>query len=346
VVSFVVPGPLSTRTGGYEYDRRLLEHLRERGVESEVVELGGDYPWPDARARAQAAAAFAALATGAVVVVDGLALGTLPAEVGPHADRLRLVALVHHPLALEAGLSEAQRRQLFESERAALGLVRAVVVTSDATTEALAPYGLVRDPVVAVPGTPRMPLARGSGTGQVRVLTVASIVPRKGYAVMVEALARIEALPWTLRCVGGRRDKPTAASIEQLVTKLGLDARIAFLGELDAVPLSEEYQRADLFVLPSLYEGYGMAVAEAVAHGLPVVATATGGIPGLLQGGAGLVCRPGDVDGLTDALRLAIGDAPLRQRLATASRHSRDTLPTWDHAASIMEHVLHAVEAA
>jgi len=346
LVTFVVPGPLSTRTGGYEYDRRLLEHLRGRGVGVEVLELEGDYPWPDEEARRRAAAAFAALAAGTVVIVDGLALGALPAEVGPHANRLKVVALVHHPLALETGLSDAQRTALFESEREVLGRAGAVVVTSEATIEALAPYGLAREPVVAVPGTVRAPLASGSGGNAVSMLTVASVIPRKGYALLVEALARLEALPWSLRCVGGRRDHRTADQIDRLVTTLGLGGRVAFLGELEAAPLDNEYLRADVFVLSSLYEGYGMAVAEAVARGLPIVATATGGIPALLRDGAGLLCPPGDVDGLAEALRRVLSDAALRQRLASASRRSRDTLPTWDDTARVVERVLLAVQAA
>lgn len=124
--------------------------------------------------------------------------------------------------------------------------------------------------------------------------------------------------------------------MRELTHELGLDNRVAFVGDLDADALERCYDAADAFVLATLQETYGMAVAEALAHGLPVVSTTTGAIPALVGAEAGLLAPPGDVPALADALTRAIDDGGLRARLAAGARRVREHLPTWDHAAARM----------
>jgi glycosyltransferase involved in cell wall biosynthesis len=338
----VVPGPLDTRSGGYEYDRRLVTALRARGWALAICELDPSFPRPTSVAREHAARALAALPSGTVVMVDGLAMGVMPSEVGREAARLRIVALVHHPLASETGLEPAVVAALQASEQQALASARAVVVTSGATAEALADYRVAEDRVVVVePGTDPAPLARGSGAPDVHLLCVANLIPRKGHDLLIRALAARPERDWRLTCVGSLdAHEPTARAVRDLVRAHDLDDRVELTGSLGSAAVGESYDRADLFVLPTRHEGYGMAVAEAIARGVPVVATATGAIPGLLRGGAGILVQPGDLAGLAAALSRVLGDVTLRARMAAAAREARDTLPTWDAAAEKVSQVL------
>ncbi len=330
-VHFLIPGDPDTRTGGYLYDRRIMAGLAALGWRVELHRLSATFPKPDAAALDQADTVLAALPEQELAVIDGLALGAMPTVAANHRNRLRLVALVHHPLALETGLTEVERRQLYASEREALRQVRGVIVTSPSTARALADYDISPEQcAVVVPGTDPAPLAQGSGSAELALLCVASLTPRKGHAVLLRALARIKYYYWRLRCAGSADlDPATAADLSVLAETLGLSERLEFLGELDESALAGEYQQADVFVLPSYHEGYGMALAEALAHGLPIISTTAGAIPDTVPADAGLLVRPGDDAALAEALARVMTDAELRQRLATGACAARQHLPDW-----------------
>jgi len=332
----VIPGDLTIRTGGYRYDRRIVDGLRARGLAVEVHALGPGFPFPDAAARARAAAAFAAIPDGAAVVADGLAFGVLAEQAAEHAARLDVAALVHHPLALETGLDDETRRRLFGQERAALALARRCIVTSRHTARALADYGVPAAAIAVVePGTDPAPLAAGSGGPLPHLVCVATLTPRKGHAVLLEALAAVRDLPWRLTCAGGTQHDPaTAAAVRAQADRLGLADRVQFAGELDDAALDRLYDTADLAVLASHYEGYGMVLTEAIARGIPVVATAAGAVADTVPPRAGLLVPPGDAPALADALRRVLGDASARAVLAEGARAARARLPDWPEQAA------------
>ena len=329
-VVFVVPGDLETRTGGYGYDRRIVSGLRAKGWSVAVASLDPSFPRPTTKAREEAARTLAGLPDGALVMVDGLAFGVLAGEAERERERLRFVALVHHPLALETGLEPSEAVAMEASERRALAAARLVVVTSQATAHAMGAYGVGPGRLVVVePGTDPAPLARGGGR-PLTLLTVATVVPRKGHDTLVAALASLTDRPWRLVCAGSLdRDLRAAASLRAAIRGHGIEGRVTLAGDLDEAALAREYDRADLFVLPTYFEGYGMAVAEALARGLPVVSTATGGIPDLVADEAGLLVQPGDVPGLAAALASVMDDQALRLRLGAGARRARQRLPTW-----------------
>jgi glycosyltransferase involved in cell wall biosynthesis len=336
-----VPGQIETRTGGYGYDRQIAAGLRASGWDVRVLTLDASFPEPTPQGVEHAARALAAIPDGTAVLIDGLALGAMPAEAEREQTRLRLFALVHHPLARETGIAPAAAERLDKSERRALRTVRRVVVTSRATAETLLDYGVPRDRVTVVePGTDRLPLARGSGNVEVHLLCVASIVPRKGHDVLMRALSQVREGPWRLTCVGSLdRDAVTTEALRRAVHDLGLGARVSLAGELEGDRLAAAYDSADVFVLATRYEGYGMAVAEAIACGLPVVATATGAIDDVV-GGAGIVVPPGDEQALAGALQRVIGSRELREDLAMRARGARERLPGWDDASRRMAEVV------
>jgi glycosyltransferase involved in cell wall biosynthesis len=344
---FIVPGPLATLTGGSIYDRRMVDGLRRRGWSVDVRELDGAFPHPSPSALDHAARLLASLGDGATVVIDGLALGAMPDAVQAHADRLHVVALVHLPLAQEIGLGADTAARLEAGESRALRLAKQVVVTGRATIDAVARLG-VRPEVVAVvePGTDPAPLARGSSGGSVHLLCVATISAGKGHEGLIRALAANRDHVWTLTCAGSLTRHPgTVDRLNRLVSAERLDDRVAFVGEVEDERLQEYYAGADLFVLNTARETYGMAVAEALARGLPVISTRTGAIPALVGDDAGLLVEPNDELALTHALSRAIGDASLRERLREGAGHARDRLEPWDAAVDRMAAVLERLGA-
>ena len=328
-IAFAVPGPLATRTGGYGYDRRLIAELRRRGLSVRHLEWPAAFPVPDADALAWVAASLAAWPDGSVVIIDGLAYGAMPEQAAAEARRLRLVALVHHPLALETGAPPG----LQVAERAALGHACAVIATSAGTAQTLrADYGVPADRLlVARPGTDPAPAAAGAGDPP-GLLCVGSITPRKGHDTLVEALATVADLGWHCTFAGDRTRAPDCArALDRQIEAAGLGARIRILGEVDDVgPL---YRDADLFVLASRHEGYGMAFAEALARGLPVIGTSAGAVPALVPQAAGALVPPNDPEALGEALRGLINDREARRRAAAVARVAGQALPGWDVAA-------------
>jgi glycosyltransferase involved in cell wall biosynthesis len=341
-LAFAVPGDLATPTGGYAYDRRMIAELGQLGWQIDLLNLGEGFPWPNEATRTMARTRLLATPAGRVIVVDGLALGVLP-ETASQLGRNPLLALVHHPLALESGLSVEQADALRTSERTALAAVQGVVVTSAATARLVASdYGVPAARItVARPGSDPAPLAQGSHDGVVRLLSVGAVVPRKGFDVLIAALATLADLPWRLTIAGDRtRDRSAAAQLDADIARHALENRVAVLGAVSPQRLAALYAEADLFVLASYFEGYGMAYAEAVAHGLPVIGTNAGAIADTVPPDAGLLVDPGDIAAFAGALRRVIEDAGLRRCLADAARAAARQFPTWRQSAEVFARAL------
>ena len=342
--AFAVPGNLETPTGGYAYDKRIIAELARIGWQIELVDLGEGFPFPGEAVRSKARARLLGVPDGWPIVVDGLALGALPDAASELAHPL--LALVHHPLALEWGLSSEQAESLRQSERLALACARGVVVTSPATAGIVArDYGVPMERItVARPGSDPVPPARGSRGGAPHLLSVGAIVPRKGFDVLVAALAGLTDLEWRLTIAGDLTRAPvTAERLRADIVRLGLTGRVAMPGAVSSERLAALYDGADLFVLASRFEGYGMAYAEALAHGLPVIGTRAGAIPDTIPREASLLVDSGDVAALAGALRRAIIDPALRRRLSEAALTAARHLPTWPQSARIFADALDAL---
>jgi glycosyltransferase involved in cell wall biosynthesis len=341
-LDLVLPGDPDTLTGGYLYDRRILLGLGRLGWETRLHRLDGCFPNPTRSALDQARDVLARTPDGRLVLVDGLAMGAMPHLVAAESHRLRLVALVHHPLARESGLPARRAQALAQSERKALAAARGVVVTSRHTARLVAALGVPAGRIQVVePGTDPAPLASGSGTDGLRLLCVATLTRRKGHDLLFDALARVRDRRWHLVCAGADDRSPaTAADLRERLGRLGLDQRVALTGAVSPRRLAELYQAADLFVLATRFEGYGMAIAEALARGLPVISTRAGAVPETLPAAAGLLVPPGDPEALAEALRRVMDEPSLLRRLSAGARLARSTLPTWEGACARMGQAL------
>ncbi len=342
-LAFAIPGDVATLTGGYAYDRRIIAELQRCGWMVDPVGLGEGFPWPDAARRAAAMARLQALPGDGPIVVDGLAFGVLPEAARMLAARRPVVALVHHPLALESGLTETQTANLAASERLALAAATRVIATSRTTADLLRrDFAVPPERLdVVVPGTDRMPFATGGDGSVVQLLSVAAIGTRKGFETLVEALAAIADLSWHLTIAGDRQRDPAAvARLDAAIARHGLQQRVACVGAVPPERLATLHQHADLFVLASVYEGYGMAYAEALACGLPVIGTTGGAIPEVVPPSAGRLVPPGDVAALARALRALIGEQALRQQLASGAREAARALPSWQASGARFAEIL------
>jgi glycosyltransferase involved in cell wall biosynthesis len=329
----------ATPSGGNTYDRRVCRGLAALGWSVREHAVRGGWPAPLPAERAGLARVLATVPGDAVVLLDGLVASAVPDVLVPQARRLRLVVLVHMPLGDEA-------------EGAALAVARAVITTSAWTRRwLLTEYGLAADRVhVAEPGVDPAALAPGSDAGS-ELLCVAAVTPHKGHGPLTEALAVVEDLPWSCTYAGALgRDPDFVERLRRQVEAAGLAGRIRLAGPLTGADLAAAYARADLVVLASRAETYGMVVTEALARGIPVLATAVGGLPetlGRAPDGSlpGLLVPPGDPAALAGALRRWLGDAGVRTGLRRSARARRTTLTGWAATAQRVSGVLERVAA-
>jgi glycosyltransferase involved in cell wall biosynthesis len=329
-------------SGGNAYDREICRALAEKGWPVHVHAVPGSWPSSDAAAHAALAGVVERIPDSALALLDGLVASTAPEVLVPQANRLRLVALVHMPLGQGSAGSEARAR-----EGAVLSAAASVVTTSAWSRRTLLElYSLPGDRVhVAEPGVDPAALARGTTTGGT-LLCVAAVIPGKGHDVLLDALATMAELSWECLCVGSMdRDPAFAESLRRRIFDHDLGDRVRFTGPRTGADLDRSYGAADLLVLPSRAETYGMVVTEALARGLPVVAVDVGGVAEALGQGTGgirpgMLVPPDDPAALAAALRAWIGDAELRFTWRCAARERRASLPGWSTATSVLADVL------
>ncbi|MER7247840.1 glycosyltransferase family 4 protein [Kribbella sp. NPDC000426] len=334
-VHFLVPDGIDDPrlpSGGNVYDRRVCGGLLALGWSVQEHAVAGQWPLPDAAARSAVGAALARVPNGGLVLIDGLLASVVPEVLEPEADRLRLVVLLHMPR------DEAR-------EVAALSAASAIVATSDWTQRWLHEHYALSHVYVVRPGVDKADLAPGTVSGG-RLLCVGAVTPGKRPDLLLEALAMVDDPAWRCAFVGSLDvEVEYVDGLRRQVKDLGLADQVRFTGPLTGAELERAYAEADALVLASQFETYGMVVTEALARGLPVVASAVGGVPEALGYAAdgsrpGLLVSPGDPQALAQALRQWLGDPVERARLRVAARSRRLTLSDWEQTARELAAVL------
>jgi glycosyltransferase involved in cell wall biosynthesis len=342
-VHVVLPGDIddpATPSGGNRYDREVCTGLAGLGWSVREHPVCGDWPDADPVARAELARLLAGLPDHAIVLIDGLIASTTPDALVAQASRLRLVVLMHMPVG---GVSAELRRL----EREALCAAAAVITPSGWSRQHLLdlhplPAARVH---VAAPGVEPAPIAEGTESGG-RLLCVAAVAPHKGYDLLIQALARLSFLSWSQVCVGTlNRDPAFVGELRRQCQVAGIAERISFVGPCTGDELQARYAAADLVVLPSRAETYGMVVTEALARATPVVAAAVGGVPealGRAPDGSlpGLLVGPYDPAALTRALRQWLTEPLLRTALRRSALLRRTTLTGWGITAKLISSAL------
>jgi glycosyltransferase involved in cell wall biosynthesis len=302
----------------------------------DVLELAGRHPLPDEAAFAAARTLWQRMDAQAVPVIDGLCLPAF-ARLGQALAARGAVGLIHHPTALEPGHDAATHAALRTAECQMMPLLARTIVTSEPTgDDVMQKFGVPRERLaVVVPGTAPAPRAPGSGGPGCAILSVAVITRRKGHDTLLRALARLPDLDWTLVLAGAPRDPEFVRTLRALAAERGIAERVSFAGEIVAEELEALWQRADLFALATQFEGYGMAIAEALKRGLPVAVTDGGAAGKLVTPASGLVCAVGDDAALARGLRRMIFDTALRVEMAQAAWQLGQSLPDWPAQAEL-----------
>ncbi|MBM7069271.1 glycosyltransferase family 4 protein [Actibacterium sp. 188UL27-1] len=337
---FAIPGDMYRKTGGFIYERTLLETLQALGLDIRHLQLPAGFADPTPAEMTQAIADLVALPADRPVIVDGLVYGAID-PAGLDQVRAPLIAMIHHPLGLEAGLPPERAAFLLRNEAQALARAAHVVVPSPHTAQTLIDdFGVPGDKItIALPG-----FIRPTGTAQPQspplILSVGLLAERKGHDVLLEALAQVADLDWCAQIVGGAHDPQVAQSLLVQRDDLGLQDRVAFIGTLDSDALEARYRAATLFALATRYEGYGMVFGEAMTHGLPIVSCRAGAVPDTVPAGTGRLVSVDAAPEFAAALREILTQSDTRQAMAAASGKAGAALPSWQDTARIMAAVL------
>jgi glycosyltransferase involved in cell wall biosynthesis len=302
---FVIPGDINAKTGGYLYDKRLIEAAFAFGVTLQYVQ-----------------------SPRGIALIDGLALPLITLD---HP----FIALIHHPLALETGLSLEEQKRLYALEKAALAKASHIIVTSPITAEILVKdYAVSRETLtVALPGTPEMP--RNRGENPLNFLCIGSLIPRKNYPFLIETLNELD-LAWHLDIVGGDHYDPA----ETAKIKAQCDHRVSLHGTQD--DLAPFYEHAGVFIMPSLYEGYGMVMGEALKAGCAIISTDGGALRDTLPAGCGIHVPVNDKQALKRAI-ITIQDKQTRNNCREKAFQAGQLLPSDATCAKIITDVIKKV---
>jgi glycosyltransferase involved in cell wall biosynthesis len=333
-VTFFVPGNFPATSGAIVFDTHLAAQLRSLGHSVTIVPIAGAHPMPDAAARASAAALWEARqpqTPPGSAVIDGFCLYAFD---GLEQSLLAAgaIGMVHHPMSLEPQLPQAERDAFRAMEQRILPLLARIVVPSETIRSRLTATLTLRPAAVEVvtPGIPEAARSTGSGGRRCHLLAVGSLIPRKGYGTVLRALAALPDLDWMLTICGDSESDPDhAAGLRALAETTGLAGRVVFAGSCAPARLESLWRTADIFVSGSCFEGYGMAVAEAVRRGLPLAVTNGAAAAEVIPAEGSVIVEPGDHVQLSKALRRLIFSGPLRRDLAEAAWQAGRALPTW-----------------
>lgn len=332
--AFAIPGDIETLTGGYIYEHRLLTGLRAQGRDVQHVQLPDGFPEVGARRMRQAVARLQRVEPERALILDGLVFGSIETA-GLASLRAPVVAMIHHPLAMESGLDPARRDHLFATERDNLRLARHVLVPSPHTRDLLTSrYEVAPERItIARPGVDPPRLAPAP-VAPPMILSVGILHRRKGHDLLIRALAGLSDLDWQAVIIGNPRDRAHAGALRQQIRASGLGERLHLAGRVSTGDLHRHYAAASVFALATRYEGYGIVFDEALSYGLPIVSCATGAVPQTVPPGTGLLVPPEDSAAFEGALRRMLTDATLRRDCAATAVRTGRRLPGWSQTAA------------
>lgn len=342
-VLFVIPGDINLPTGGYRYDKEIINAWKASHIDVKLVSIDGNYPFPTEQDKSIALDTIERFPEADIAVVDGLLGGAVPEFIHALSTIMPVTALIHHPLCLENGLDDNIAETLKISEQQGLECVSQVITSSPSISNTVAElFGFERTKIHTVlPGVKRTQTSKGSTSHIIHLLCVGSIIERKGHKNLLQALSMLKNLNWRLDCYGNTEfDKGLFGQLQDIITKHALSDKVKFHGAVSDETLEVAYNKSDIFVLPSLFEGYGMVYAEAIVRGLPVIATTAGAIPDTVPKTCGILVEPENIEQLSQALKSLINDKELRDNYRQGAICAEPSFPTWQSSANQFAEIL------
>jgi glycosyltransferase involved in cell wall biosynthesis len=338
-VHFLITGDIQSLTGGYLYNMHMINGLRGKGHLVNV--FGTDWQWKDSDSLEYICRHhLKKLPHGSCVIVDSLILASLHHIVQEFGDRLKFLGLIHLPASYN--VLSGVHGKLADEELTAINDMRQVIVTGQFTFDLLCNVGLNPARICLVePGTDHFPRKKRYKPVPSELLCIANYSALKAQDVLIRALCRLTAWNWSLHLYGDtNRDKKYTEALRSLIRQLKMEHRIIVHGIVERHEISTVFLNADLFLMPSLFESYGMAITESLAHGIPVVTTSAGNIPYTLPAGMGLLTEPGNEEQLADTIRSIFYDPVKYDALCKAASQYFKQVRSWEQAVSDFETIL------
>lgn len=341
-IHFIIPGALEQLTGGYIYDQKIITGLSEKGYRVVIHNPGNDFPFPGRESLDQYHKILKAIEPGETVIIDSLALGPAEEIISLFSAQNPMVALMHLPLFMNPSFNEKEKKFFRLQETSVLSKMRVIIAVSRHTEQVIQECGV--DPSKIQVISPRAESLKRKEKYPVAprsLLCVANYTRNKGHSMLIEALCNQENSDWIMRCYGDQTmEKDCFAKLQQRVKSYGLENRILFNGPRPQEALPEIYLSSDLFILPSEYESYPMVLAEALVHGVPVVAAKAGGIPEVVPEGAGVFFKPRSIQSLGAAINAVIGNNGLYKNLCRTAAGYYKSAYSWNWNVGRFEQIL------
>ena len=344
-IHFIIPGELEQLTGGYIYDRKIINGLSGKGYRVFIHNPGNDFPFPSRESLDKCNKIFDSIEPGEPVIIDSLALGPAKAIISFFADRNPMVALIHLPLFMNPSFNEKEKNFFRLQETGALSKMRVIIAVSRHTKQIICECGINPSKIEVIsPRAESLKRKENYPAAPRNLLCVANYTSNKGHSMLIEALFNLENSDWILRCFGDKtRESDYFAKLQQTVNSYGLENRILLNGPLPHEALPEVYLSSDLFILPSEYESYSMVLAEALVHGVPVVAAKAGGIPEVVPEGAGILFKPRNINSLQAAINDVIRNIGLYENLCKKAAGYYKSAYSWNKNVDRFEQILESI---
>lgn len=334
---FLIPGDINTLTGGYIYNKRMVNGLLNKGHQVEVHSLMNDFPFPSPESKKKCAETLFAIPKGDFIIIDSIVFGAIPDLLKKIKRFHPIIALIHLPLSMGTGYSADQRSRLLILENEAFEYADLIIVTSAFTRNLLIEMGINPSRLVTIiPGAEALlhkqkycPIPR-------KFITVSNYTPNKGYLLLINALSELKHLKWTLDCYGNPEFDPEYfKELSDLITHNNLTEKIFLHTAVSGKELSEAYVNSDLLIHPSEFETYGMVLTEALSHGIPVVASLCGAISQTLQSSMGVFFEVNDQISLQNTIKIVLQDETRYQKLCNEAASYKPQL--WEKSISEFE---------
>lgn len=311
-IYFLINDDINTLTGGYIYNKYIVNGLNEKNYDVSVISLLGNFPNPTSSDLNKCSEILNTLPDKAFLVVDSLILGFIPQLLIKIRERTSIIGLMHLPLSID--LKSNKKQRLFLEEEKALELCKRIITTSFYTKILLTESGIDAEKIlVAEPGTENYPKKENYPCNPYNLVCISNYHENKNQIALIKALKNLVEYNWEMNFFG-RSDTFYFRKLKELVYSYNLDKRIFLGGPLERSKISDIYLKSDLFILPTKFETYGMALTEALAHGIPVITTLTGGISYSVPASMAIFVKP-TVKSLVAALKKVFIDHSVYKKL-------------------------------